>query len=202
MRIIAITGGIGSGKTTVAGWIGETGVPVIDADRISRELTAAGGEALPPIRAAFGNGVFLTDGSLNRAALAALVFGGDPALREKLNGILHPMVIGRMQAQLNALRERGTPLCVIDVPLLYEAGLETLADTVLCVTASLETRVRRLMKRSGLTREQALARMKAQQDTGKTERLADYVLTTDADTEVNRENALSVWRRILQEHKE
>ena len=81
--------------------------------------------------------------------------------------------------------------------------METIADAVLCVTASLETRIRRLTQRSGLTREQALHRIQAQQDTGKTERLADYVLSTDdADTQINRENALALWRRILQENKE
>ena len=202
MRIIAITGGIGSGKTTVAGWIGETGVPVIDADRISRELTAAGGEALPDIRAAFGEGVFAEDGTLNRAALAARIFGGDSAALETLNRILHPRILRRMQAQLAALSARKTPLCVIDVPLLYEAGMETMADAVLCVTASLETRIRRLTQRSGLTPEQALQRIQAQQDTGETRRLADYVLSTDADTQINRGNALALWRRILQENKE
>jgi dephospho-CoA kinase len=202
MRIVAITGGIAGGKTTVAGWIRETGAPVVDADRISRELTARGGEALPMIREAFGEGVFHEDGTLNRAAMADLVFSGDPAPRERLNAILHPMVIERMERELETLKERGTRVAVIEVPLLYEAGMENMADTVICVTASEETRIRRLTERGGFTRAQALARMKAQQETRKTEAMADYVLATDASTETNRENALSLWRHILGESEE
>lgn len=202
MRVVAITGGIGSGKTTVAGWIGETGVPVIDADRISRALTTSGGEALPQIREAFGGKVFHADGALNREALAALVFAGDPAPRETLNGILHPMVIKRMRRELEALDQKGEPIAVIEVPLLYESGTETMADKVICVTASEGTRVRRLMERSRLTRGQAIARMRAQQETKKTEELADYVLSTDGTTEENQENALRLWRRIINESGE
>ncbi len=202
MRVIAITGGIGSGKTTVAGWLREIGVPVVDADQISHALTAKGGEALPLIRETFGGGVFDEDGTLNRAALAALVFAGDPAPREKLNGILHPMVIGRMRRELRKLEKQGVPAAVIEVPLLYESGTETMADKVICVTASEETRIKRLMERSALTRGQAIARMRAQQETKKTEELADYVIATDASTEVNRDNALRLWRRIIHESEE
>ncbi|MFH1513621.1 MAG: dephospho-CoA kinase [Bacillota bacterium] len=202
MRVIAITGGIGSGKTTVAGWLRETGVPVVDADRISHALTAKGGEALPLIRQAFGGGVFFDDGTLNRAALAALVFANDPAPREKLNGILHPMVIGRMRRELDALDQQGVPAAVIEVPLLYESGTETMADKVICVTASKETRIKRMMERNAFTRGQAIARMRAQQETKKTEELADYVIATDAPTEVNRENTLRLWRRIMSESEE
>ena len=202
MKVIAITGGIGSGKTTVAGWIQETGVPVVDADRISRELTADDGEALPLIRKVFGGDVFLEDGTLNRAALAALVFSGDPVPRRKLNAILHPMVIRRMQRELETLDNRGEPVAVIEVPLLYEAGMERMADKVICVTAAEETRIRRLVERGPLTREQVIARMRAQQSPARTEALADYVLETDGTTDTNRENALLLWRRIISESEE
>ncbi|MBN1776499.1 MAG: dephospho-CoA kinase [Clostridiales bacterium] len=198
MRIIAITGGIGSGKTTVAGWIRETGVPVIDADRISRRLTKKGGEALPAIRAAFGDTVFHADGTLDRAVLADLVFSEDPAMQQNLNAILHPMVIERMQRELDALETRGAPEAVIEVPLLYEAGMERMADTVICVTAAEETRLKRLTERSNLTRRQALARMRAQQDVNKTEALADYVLATDGPTRENKQAALRLWQRITE----
>lgn len=196
MRIIAITGGIGSGKSTVAGWIEETGVPVVDADAISRALTAPGGAALPPIRNAFGGGVFHPDGSLNRAALADLVFRVDPTRQKQLNAILHPMVIEEMRRRLDALEARGEAVAVIEVPLLYEAGMEGIADAVICVAASEETRIKRLTARSGLTREQALSRMRAQQDVRKTEELADYVIHTDCSTIQNKRNALRLWQRI------
>jgi dephospho-CoA kinase len=172
---------------------------LIDADRISRALTAEGGEALPRIRQAFGGGVFHADGTLNREALAALVFTGDSAPRETLNNIVHPMVIARIRRELDALQKGGEAFAVIEVPLLYESGLEGMADAVVCVTASEETRIRRLTERSALTREQAIARMQAQQETKKTEELADYVLSTDGSTEENRKNALRLWRRIMNE---
>ncbi len=196
MQIIAITGGIGSGKTTVAGWIKETGVPVIDADAVSRVLTAPGGKALPPIRDAFGDAVFQPEGSLNRAALAELVFREDPANQQQLNAILHPMVIANMRDQLDALAAQGVPVAVIEVPLLYESGMESMADTVICVSALQETRLKRLMKRSGLTREQALSRMHLQQDIKKTEDLADYVIHTDGSTIDNKQATLRLWQRI------
>ena len=196
MRIIAITGGIGSGKTTVAGWIEETGVPVIDADAISRSLTREGGEALPAIRTAFGDGVFSADGALDRSALADLVFRKEPARQKQLNAILHPLVIRRMRRELDTLEARGVPVAVIEVPLLYESGMEGMADAVICVAASEETRLNRLLERSGMTREQALSRMRAQQDVEKTEALADYVIHTDCPTIENRRNTLRLWQRI------
>jgi len=201
MRIIAITGGIGSGKTTVAGWIGETGAPVVDADRISRELTAKGGAALPAIREAFGGKVFHADGTLDRAALAELVFVKEPELQRKLNAIVHPMVLRRMRRELDRLSAQGEPIAVIDVPLLYEAGMQATADTVICVTAGEETRLKRIAERSGLTRGQALARIQLQQDMEKTEALADYVLSTDGSTQENKQNALRLWRQITEKNE-
>lgn len=202
MQIIAITGGIGSGKSTVARWIEETGVPVVDADSISRKLTAENGQALPKLREAFGSAIFHADGTLNRAVLAALVFTNDPEPREKLNAILHPMIIGFMQRKLKTLGRKGVRVAVIDVPLLYETGMQHMADKVICVTASEETRVRRIMERDGVTQAQAMARVRAQQDPKITEQMADYVLTTDDSLEENRRNALQLWQYILGESEE
>jgi len=202
MQVIAITGGIGSGKTTVARWIEETGVPVVDADQISKKLTAENGSALPKLREAFGSAIFHADGTLNRAVLAALVFTKDPAPREKLNAILHPMIIGYMQRKLKTLSRKGAPVAVIEVPLLYEAGMEDMADQVICVSASDETRIRRIMERDGITQAQAMARIRAQQDPKITEQLADYVLTTEDSIESNRQHTLKLWQHITGESGE
>lgn len=202
MRVIAITGGIGSGKTTVARWIRETGVPVIDADQISRHLTKPGGEALPKLREAFGSAIFSADGTLNRSVLAALVFTDRPAPREKLNAILHPMIFKHMQRELKALERRNVPVAVVEVPLLYESGMDRIADTVICVSAAEETRIHRMAVRDGISRKQAVARMKAQQDPQKIEELADYVLRTDAPMHENKENVLRLWQQILSESGE
>lgn len=199
MLVVAITGGIGSGKTTVTQWIAETGIPILDADQISRELTAKDGAALPKLLEAFGSAIFRADGTLNRAVLAALVFTKNPVPRKKLNDILHPMIINQIQRQLRSLRRKGIPFVVIDVPLLYESGMEDMADLVICVTASRETRIERIMHRDGITEKHALARMRAQQDVEKTEEMADYIIPTDGTIEENHAYTMNIWHQIITE---
>lgn len=161
MQIIGLTGGIACGKSTVAAMLRALGAPVIDADAISRSLTAPGGEALPAIRDAFGDPVFHPDGTLNRKALATLVFG-DRAQLERLNAITHPLILRRMQSEINRCREAGAPLVVLDVPLLLEAGFDRLCTQTLCVFADEETQIARLSSRDGMTRQEALARIRSQ----------------------------------------
>jgi len=197
MRVIGITGGIGSGKTTVAAWYHALGVPVVDADAISRSLTAPHGEALPALREAFGEAVFNADGTLNRAALAGRVFGQDSAALARLNALLHPMITGRTVEALQALYKAGEPVALLDAPLLFETGMDRVCDAVLCVTAADEVRLQRIERRDGLTREEAIRRMRNQNAPERTESLADYVLTTDADQATNRAHALALWKRIL-----
>ena len=158
LTVLGLTGGIACGKTTIAGWLGQLGATVIDADAISRALTAPGGAALPAIREAFGKAVFAPDGTLSRAALAACVFE-DRAARKRLDAILHPMIEHALRQKLEACREAGVKIVVLDVPLLYEAGLESLADAVVCISAAEETQISRLHARDGLTGQQALLRI-------------------------------------------
>ena len=197
MRVIGITGGIGSGKTTVAALYRSLGVPVIDADAISRALTAPCGEALPAIREAFDEGVFHPDGTLNRAALAKIVFSDDPAPRVKLNGILHPMIKYRLLAELEAFRTAGVPVTLIDVPLLFEAGIDRLCDAVICVTAPEAVQIRRIMGRDHIPREEALRRIRSQNPQERTKSQSDYVLNTDAPMGKTRERALALWQQVL-----
>ena len=117
--VLGLTGGIACGKSYVARLLRQRGIPVLDADAISRSLTAPGGEALPAVRAAFGDQVFDGD-TLNRRALGEVVFA-DPAARKRLEGILHPLIISRMQRETEA---SGAPLVAWDVPLLYETGMD------------------------------------------------------------------------------
>ena len=152
MKIIALTGGIACGKTTLANMLRELGAPVIDADAISRSLTAPGGKALPAIREAFGSEVFQNDQTLNRAALAARVFQ-DPEQLRKLNAVTHPLIIERMQSEIERCRKSGAPVVVLDVPLLFETGLDRLADETVCVSAPLPVQLKRLMTRNGLTED-------------------------------------------------
>ena len=197
MRVIAITGGIGSGKSTVAALYRSQGVPAIDADAISRALTAPEGEALGPIRVAFGDEVFRADGSLDRAKLGKLVFGGEPATLQRLNAILHPRIIRDTLAELRRLRDEGLPVVLLDAPLLFETGMASLADAVICVTAPEAVRVRRIRGRDGLTEAEALRRIRSQNPAQTTERLSDYVLNTDAPIADTRRRALTLWQQVL-----
>lgn len=199
MRVIGITGGIGSGKTTVAALYRSQGVPTIDADGISRALTAPGGEALPAIREAFGDDVFNLDGTLHRAALAKKVFTDNPVPRAKLNGILHPMITRRLLDELNRLQAAGEPIALMDVPLLFEAGIDKLCDAVICITAPEAAQVKRIRDRDHISREEALHRIRSQNTAERTKSLSDYVLDTDAPMEKTRERALALWRQVLTE---
>ena len=197
MRVVAITGGIGSGKSTVTALYRSRGVPAVDADEISRTLTAPGGEALAALRAAFGNDVFTPEGTLDRAALGRLVFGGNAGAMQTLNGIMHPRIIRDTQAQLKVLRDAGTEVAILDAPLLFETGMDFLADAVICVTAPEAVRVRRICGRDRLTPEEALRRIRSQNSMQTTERLSDYVLSTDAPVTDTRRRALALWDRVL-----
>lgn len=195
MRIIALTGGIACGKTTVAGWLREAGASVIDADAISRELTAPGGEALPALREAFGSGVFREDGALDRALLGKMVFG-DEAARARLNGILHPRIRRRMEEQIQACREKGASIVVLEIPLLFEAGMEGMAQRVICVSASQEAQIQRLKSRDGLSRQEALARIRSQWPLEEKERLSDEVIRTDGPQEQVRAHVMRLYQRL------
>jgi dephospho-CoA kinase len=199
VRVIAITGGIGSGKSTVTAQFRKLGVPAVDADAISRSLTAAEGEALAPIREAFGDAVFAADGALDRMALAKAVFSGNTEALSTLNHIMHPLITQRVYRELQGFKNVGEPVVLLDVPLLFETGMDRLADAVICVTAPEKVRIRRVSGRVGMSREQAVARVRSQNTAQRTESLSDYVLSTDAPIAQTRQKALELWTRVLAE---
>ncbi len=170
MPVIGLTGGIGSGKSTVADLLVAHGATLVDTDRIAHSLTEPGGDAVPAIREAFGAGVIAPDGRMDRAAMRALAFS-DPALRRRLEAILHPMIRDRTQSEIDAAMRKGAPYVVVAVPLLVESGhWRGRYDRVLVVDCPPEVQLERVMKRSGLTREQVQAILAAQAD--RTRRLA------------------------------
>ena len=182
MLTIALTGGIACGKSTVSGMLSLLGASIIDADQISRSLTAPGGAALPAIRQAFGDSVFHADGTLDRPALSAVVFA-DKAAIEKLNAITHPLVKQEMATQLDSCRKQGAPLVVLDVPLLFEANMQHMGDLVACVTAPEEVQIDRMRTRNGFTREEALSRIRNQMPVCEKARLSDIVIDTNKPLE-------------------
>ncbi len=178
MLTIALTGGIACGKSTVAAMLAELGAPVIDADAISHALTAPGGAALPAIRSAFGPEVFAADGTLDRAALGRRVFA-DAAALKTLNALTHPLIYREMERRREACRKSGAPVVVLDVPLLFEAGMQSLADVVVCVRVSESTQLARVQSRDGLSREAALRRVRSQMPLSQKARLSDIVLDNE-----------------------
>ena len=183
MLTIALTGGIACGKTTVSAMLRSLGASVIDADEISRSLTAANGPALPAIREAFGEAVFHPDGTLNRPALSAAVFGNDEALK-KLNAITHPLVEREMLAQLNVCREAGAQIVVLDVPLLFEANMQHMGDLTACVIVPEEVQIARLYTRNGFDRETALSRIRSQMPVSEKAARSDVVINADQPLEM------------------
>ena len=159
--IIGLTGGMGSGKSEAARHLATLGVVHVDADAISRSLTAPGGEALPAIREAFGDEVFYADGTLDRRALGSIVFAS-VAARHTLEGIMHPRVQRIALEMADVARAAGEEAVLMDVPLLFETGMDALCDVTVVISADIEERIRRVMSRDGLSREEAEARFASQ----------------------------------------
>ena len=176
---IGLTGGIGSGKSTIAALLVQHGAVLIDTDAIARALTGPGGAAMPALRARFGDAIADAQGALDRERMRALAFA-DPAAKRALEAVLHP-VIG-VEAERQAVQAAGAPL-VFDVPLLVESGhWRTKVDRVLLVDCSEDTQIERVMQRSGWSRE-AVQRVIASQASRSARRAAaDAVIDNDALT--------------------
>ncbi|WP_041775714.1 dephospho-CoA kinase [Blastococcus saxobsidens] len=190
MLTIGLTGGIGSGKSTVARLLAERGALVVDADRIAREVLEPGTPGLAAVAAEFGGGVLAADGSLDRAALAAIVFAAEDA-RRRLDGLVHPLV-----RQRSAETIAGAPadaVVVNDVPLLVETGRAGSYDLVLVVETDLETRVTRLIER-GLPEQDARARIAAQATDEQRRAVADVVVDNSGTPEALAEQVDRFWR--------
>jgi len=194
MFTVGLTGGIGSGKTTVAEDFAALGVPVIDTDVIARQLTAPDGAALGAIRAAFGETVMRADGTLDRAALRRRIFA-DVASRHQLEAILHPLI---RQAVEKSLRSLASPYALVAIPLLVETGgYRDMLNRVLVVDCPEAVQIARVIARNGLSRDEVMAILAAQ--AGRAERLAaaDDVITNTASPEALRAEVALLHRRYL-----
>lgn len=180
MKVIGLTGGIGTGKSTVSEYLQQKGCFIIDADRISRQMTESGSPALEELRDAFGDEYFKEDGSLDRARLAALVFAHEDK-RRKLEDIITRRVVETIREMVLTCKTK-TPekLVIIDAPLLFECGLDACADENWLVCAPLEARLKRVEKRDHLPREQILARIKSQMPEDEARRRCSLVLDNSA----------------------
>ncbi len=183
MFVVGLTGGIATGKSTVAELFRRHGVPVLDADQVARELTLPGSPALGAIRRRFGPGVFTPDGALDRAALAAVVFA-DREARRDLEQILHPLVYERLAAELARLEAADPPpaMVVLDIPLLLEVAFPLPLDLTIVVFAPPDRQLARLVA-AGMPPEQAAARLAAQMPIEEKARRADLVLDNSGSRE-------------------
>jgi dephospho-CoA kinase len=193
--VVGLTGGIGSGKTTVANRFAELGVALIDADLIAHELTGPEGAAMPAIAQAFGPGVVASDGRLDRAAMRTQAFA-DPGARKRLEAILHPMIRTESERQLAAA---ASPYAILVVPLLVEGGRpRERAQRVLVVDCRPETQIERVMRRNGLPREQVLAILAAQASREQRLAAADDVIDNDGPPEGLAERVRALHERYLE----
>ncbi|MDD4081184.1 MAG: dephospho-CoA kinase [Eubacteriales bacterium] len=190
--IIGLTGGIACGKSNLTSALISCGAVVIDADEISRAITAAGGLALPGIRAAFGDGVFWGE-ELDRRKLAGLVFF-DPSALKTLNAITHPLIFQEMHRQAD--QHVDQPALVFDVPLLFETGADKCCDEVWCAYAAREIQLERLLQR-GLSEEEAIRRIDSQMSTKEKAQRSDHVIHTTGTKEESAAQAIALWDSVL-----
>lgn len=194
--IMGLTGGIASGKSTVSALLVEKGARLVDADAIAREVMLPGHEVLASVAAYFGSGVLLPDGTLNRAKLGDIVFR-DPEALKALNGLTHPAIRRITRERMEAFeREDSSRLVAVDIPLLYESGQEEMFERILVVYAPREVQLERLIKRSGLTKEQAEARLDSQMDIEVKKAKADYVIDNSGEPGETRRQIDDLWDRL------
>ena len=192
---LGLTGGIGSGKSTVSRMLAERGAPVVDADLVAREVVAPGTPGLAALVAALGPEVLQADGSLDRERVASLVFG-DPERLKQLNAVVHPLVGARMAELEQAAVAAGAAVVVHDVPLLAENGLAPLYDEVVVVDCPVDVAVARLVELRGMTENDARARVAAQATREQRLAVATHVVDNSGSREQLEEQVRALWERL------
>lgn len=198
MVVIGLTGGIASGKSTVSRMLAERGAQIIDADVLAREIVRPGRPAWREIVAYFGREILEEDGEINRKLLARRIFH-DAAARERLNRITHPRVMRMTAALLRQIAQsKPCAVAVVDAPLLFEAGMDTLVDEVWLVKVAEETQIKRLMARDGLSREEAERRLAAQMPLVEKIRRAHRVIDNEGPLSRTRQQVERYWKELVE----
>ena len=196
-KLIGLTGGIASGKSTVARVLRELGVAVIDADAMAREVVAPGTEGLAEVIATFGPEVLAPDGGLDRAKLASIVFA-DTQARAKLTAITHPRIAQLSAQRIAEAMQTRTPYVVYEAALIVETGLHQGMAALIVVSASEPAQVQRAVARDAMTEEAARARIAAQLPLSQKTAVADYVIENEGDLSTLRARTLAVHEALLQ----
>ncbi|MEK3991437.1 MULTISPECIES: dephospho-CoA kinase [Robertmurraya] len=196
--VVGLTGGIASGKSTVANMFKEMGIEVIDADIEARKAVEIGEVAYEQIVTYFGEDVLNDDHTINRSRLGEIIFN-DSAKRQKLNEIVHPDVRRRMNEKKEAAISRGDQVVVLDIPLLFESGLKHMVDVVLLVYVEKDVQLQRLMERNQLTKQEALARIQSQMPIEDKRKLADKVINNNGSIDNTKKQLIELladWKTI------
>lgn len=198
MLIVGLTGGIATGKSTVAAIFEELGAYRIDTDRLARLVVEPLQPAWEAIVHSFGRGVLAASGSIDRNKLADIIFA-EPEKREVLNKLTHPAVRTLLREELAHARELGVGIVLVEVPLLYEAGFDCEVDCVIVVKTTEKTQLSRLLNREGLSEEAARLRIEAQMPLQEKIARADYLIDNDGPPAQTREQAEKIWQLLRQE---
>lgn len=195
MYRIGLTGGVGSGKSTVSSYMHELGIPVIDGDKLAREAVIPGSRAMAEMRKAFGPHIFLPDGSLNRLKMGEIVFN-DEEKRQKLNSIIHPFIWHCTREELIRAQEEGFPVVVLDMPLLLEISWQLRVEEVWLVEVPLEVQIARVISRDGFTREQVMERIGKQMPTTNKMNYADVIIDNSRSVEDTRRQVREALKHV------
>ncbi|MCE5323445.1 dephospho-CoA kinase [bacterium] len=196
--VIGITGGIGTGKSTVLGMLSELGARVLSADNVAKQILDIDEPAYREVCERFGDDVLLADGQINRSALGRIVFS-DSKARADLDAITHPRIIEKINRTIEEYRKDpgDDKVFAIEIPLLMECNMEYMLDEVIVVAAEQETQIHRLTSRSGISHDEALRRIDSQMPMDIKVRRADRVIRNDADLVNLRKSVEDVWYEIL-----
>jgi dephospho-CoA kinase len=194
MKLYGLTGGVGMGKSTAAGFLLQHGARVVDTDEIAHELVRPGQPALAEIHKQFGPGILAADGSLNRAALAHIVFNDESALR-RLEAILHPRIRQCWQSQVDQWRKENCPVAVVVIPLLFETQCGNLFDQIICAACSPETQRERLLAR-GWADAQIRQRIAAQMPVAQKIARSHFVVWTEGSLDAHGRQITEILGKI------
>ena len=194
-RVIGLTGGIGSGKSTVSRFLAESGAVVLDADRIGHEVYLPDTDTWRELVKIFGEGILAADKTINRKKLGAIVFGNDAELK-KLDAVIHPRITEILRQRIDAYRHKGVKVIVLDAPVLFEANAAKLVDEVWVVVADEKNVIRRAAARTGLPAAQIRARIRSQLSNEERVKQAQVVIHNDGTTEQLKEKVQELYRQI------
>lgn len=208
MKVIGLTGGIGTGKSTAAKYLVDKGFAHIDADKIGAEITADGSPVLKTLDEVFGTegemgvpGTAILDenGNLNRKALASVVFT-DSKKTDKLNSIMFSKIIADIHEKLDTMKGQGVNAVLLDAPLLFEAGVDTLCDSVVLITADKDTKIQRVCKRDGVTPEDVKNRIDKQLDDSEKIKKSDYIIDNSSDLDNLHKQLEEIYKIVVDKY--